>query len=34
VPFALSLVILGVRELVIGLRGTPPSPPPAASDAG
>src|SRR5262250_4025394 len=26
VPFALSLVILGVRELTLALRGTPPPP--------
>ena len=26
IPFALSLAILGVRELVLGMRGTPPPP--------
>jgi hypothetical protein len=27
VPFALSLVILGLRELVLALRGPPAAPP-------
>ena len=28
IPFALSLLILGIRELVIAIRGSPPPPPP------